>query len=109
MLGTDEYGGTINVGIVSVKGAYSGKLRLKEKTAPEHYKMVVDGKGKQGFVRGSGTLDLEAHEINSTVVTYAGDVRVGGPLVQVGTARNRHRCKNDAAMVFAAAGAELKA
>ena len=53
-----SFAGTINVGIAGVKGVYTGKLKLDEIRPPEHYKMLVDGKGKQGFMRGSGTLDL---------------------------------------------------
>jgi carbon monoxide dehydrogenase subunit G len=104
VLGSDEYGGTINVGIASVKGVYTGKLRLEDKRAPEHYKLVVDGKGKQGFMRGSGTLDLEAREGNSTVVRYAGDVQVGGPLVQVGQRVIDSAAKMMLGQFFAAAG-----
>jgi len=109
LLGPDEYGGTINVGIASVKGVYAGKLRLEDKRAPAHYKMVVDGKGKQGFMRGSGTLDLEAGEKNSTLVRYAGDVQVGGPLVQVGQRIIDSAAKMMLGQFFAAAAAELKA
>jgi carbon monoxide dehydrogenase subunit G len=109
VLGPDEYGGTINVGIASVKGVYSGKLKLEDKRAPEHYRMVVDGKGKQGFVRGSGTLDLEARDGNTTAVKYAGDVQIGGPLVQVGQRVIDSAAKMMLGQFFAAADAELRA
>ncbi len=109
VLGPDEYGGTINVGVASVKGIYSGKLKLEDKRAPEHYKMVVDGKGKQGFMRGSGTLDLEAKDRNLTVVKYNGDVQIGGPLVQVGQRVIDSAAKMMLGQFFAAADAELKA
>ncbi len=109
VLGPDEYGGTINVGIASVKGVYSGKLKLEDKRAPEHYRMVVDGKGKQGFVRGSGTLDLEARDGNITAVKYAGDVQIGGPLVQVGQRVIDSAAKMMLGQFFAAADAELRA
>ena len=109
VLGPDEYGGTINVGIASVKGVYSGKLKLEDKRAPEHYKMLVDGKGKQGFMRGSGTLDLEARDQTTTVVKYSGDVQVGGPLVQVGQRVIDSAAKMMMGQFFAAADAELKA
>src|SRR5579863_2173509 len=70
--GPDEYAGTIEVGIAAVKGVYSGKLKLEDKRAPEHYRMIVDGKGKQGFIRGNGTLDLIAVDASNTAVKYAG-------------------------------------
>ena len=109
ILSPDEFAGTINVGVASVKGVYSGKLKLEEKRAPEHYKMLVDGKGKQGFMRGSGTLDLEARDKNTTVVKYNGDVQVGGPLVQVGQRVIDSAAKMMMGQFFAAADAELKA
>jgi carbon monoxide dehydrogenase subunit G len=108
-LGPDEYAGTMNVGIAAVKGVYTGKLKLEDKRAPEHYKMIVEGKGKQGFIRGSGTLDLSSKEAGRTVVTYAGDVQVGGTLAQVGQRMIDSAAKMMIGQFFAAADAELKA
>lgn len=104
-----EYAGTLNIGIAAVKGVYSGKLKLEDVRPPEHYKMLVDGKGKQGFMRGSGTLDLAAKDSNQTIVTYAGDVQIGGPLVQVGQRMIDSAAKMLIGQFFAAADAELKA
>jgi carbon monoxide dehydrogenase subunit G len=109
MIAPDEFAGTVNVGVAAVKGSYSGKLKLEDKRPPEHYKMVVDGKGKQGFVRGSGTLDLAARDARTTVVTFAGDIQVGGPLVQVGQRVIDSAAKMMLGQFFAAAEAELKA
>lgn len=108
-LGPDNYGGTINVGIAAVKGSYTGTLKLENKRAPEHYKMLVDGKGKQGFLRGSGTLDLTAKDSSTTFVKYAGDVQVGGPLMQVGQRMIDSAAKMMLGQFFAAAEAELQA
>jgi carbon monoxide dehydrogenase subunit G len=105
----DEFAGTINVGVAAVKGTYTGKLKLEDKRPPEHYKMVVDGKGKQGFVRGSGTLDLVARDTRTTAVTFSGDLQVGGPLVQVGQRVIDSAAKMMLGQFFAAAEAELKA
>jgi len=109
VLGPDDFAGTINVGIAAVKGSYSGKIKLEDKRPPEHYKMLVDGKGKMGFVKGSGTLDLIAKGPNETLVRYAGDVQVGGPLQQVGQRLIESAAKMMLGQFFAAAEAELKA
>ncbi len=109
ILSPNEFGGTISIGIAAVKGVYTGKLKLEDIRAPEHYKMVVDGKGKQGFMRGSGTLDLIAKDVSETVVKYAGDIQLGGPLVQVGQRVIDSAAKMLMGQFFAAAGAELKA
>ncbi len=108
-LGPDEYAGTINVGIAAVKSVYSGKLKLDEKHEPEHYRLTLDGKGKQGFVRGAGTLDLEANCASETIVRYAGDLQIGGPLMQVGQRMLDSAAKMMIGQFFAAADADLKA
>jgi hypothetical protein len=71
----------------------------------------VDGKGKQGFMRGFGTLDLASKNDNPnhTVVSYTGDVQVGGPLVQVGQRVIDSAAKMLIGQFFAAAEAELNA
>lgn len=108
-LSPTEFAGTINVGVAAVKGVYTGKLKLDEVKPPEHYKMLVDGKGKQGFMRGSGLLDLIAKDSNATLVKYSGDVQIGGPLVQVGQRVIDSAAKMLIGQFFAAAEAELKA
>jgi uncharacterized protein len=108
-LGPSEFAGMVNVGIAAVKGLYSGKLKLEELRPPEHYKMLVEGKGRQGFMRGSGTLDLEARNSAQTVVKYSGDVQIGGPLMQVGQRVIDSASKMMLGQFFAAAEAELKA
>ncbi len=89
MLGPDEFAGTINVGIAAVKGSYAGKIKLEDKRPPEHYKMLVDGKGKRASSKAQARWTLIAKGPNETIVKYAGDVQVGGPLQQVGQRSSR--------------------
>jgi len=108
-LGPDEYAGTIVVGVAAVKGTYDGKLKIEDKRPPEHYRILVDGKGKQGFLKGAGTLDLAERDARTTLVKYAGDVQIGGPLIQVGQRMIDSAAKMMLGQFFAAADAELKA
>jgi len=110
-LSSNEFTGTINVGIAAVKGTYTGRLKLDEIRPPAHYKMSVEGRGKQGFMRGAGTLDLAPHDGNAdrTVIRYAGDIQIGGTLVQVGQRVVESAAKMMLGQFFAAAEAELKA
>src|SRR2546428_4383592 len=107
-VGENQYSGVINIGLAAVKGVYNGKVKLDEIQPPTHYKMILDGKGKQGFIKGSGTIDL-TEQNGETVLSYSGDVQIGGPLAGVG-----HRMIDGAAKMmigqfFAAMEAEMQA
>ena len=82
-VGQDEYAGQIKVGLAAVKGVYKGTVKIDEIRPPVHYKLTLDGKGRQGFLKGTGTVDLD-DQGDSTVITYSGDVQIGGPLASVG-------------------------
>jgi uncharacterized protein len=107
-VGEYEYSGEIDVGVAAVKGLYKGKVKLEDMRPPEHYKMVFDGKGKQGFVKGSGTLDL-ADEGGKTVLKYSGDAQIGGPLASVGQRMLDGVAKTMTTQFFTAMNAEIEA
>ncbi len=81
--GENEYEGTVKIGIQSIKGSYSGKIRLEDIQPPHHYKLVASGRSSNGVVDGSGSVDL-AEQDGKTVLTYGGDAQIGGTLASVG-------------------------
>ena len=81
--GENEYEGTVKIGIQSIKGSYSGKIRLEDIQPPHHYKLVASGRSSNGVVDGAGTVDL-AEQDGKTVLTYGGDAQIGGTLASVG-------------------------
>jgi len=81
--GENEYEGAVKIGIQSIKGSYSGKIRLEDIQPPHHYKLVAAGRSSNGVVDGSGTVDL-AEQDGKTVLTYGGDAQIGGTLASVG-------------------------
>ncbi|HEU5102031.1 MAG TPA: carbon monoxide dehydrogenase subunit G [Roseiflexaceae bacterium] len=81
--GENEFEGTVKIGIQSIKGTYSGKIRLEDIQAPHHYKLVASGRSSNGVVDGSGTVDL-AEQDGKTILTYGGDAQIGGTLASVG-------------------------
>lgn len=107
-VGENEYSGMITVGLAAVKGVYNGKVKLEDLQPPAHYKLVLDGKGKQGFIKGSGTLDLEEQH-DHTVLTYKGDIQVGGPLASVGQRMIDGAAKMLIGQFFTALEAEINA
>lgn len=99
---------TLKTGVGSIKGLFTGAIRLDEMRAPEHYRMIVDGKGAPGFLKGDGALDL-VEQGEETVVNFAGDVNVGGTLASVGQRMIQSTAKLMAGQFFAALAAEAKA
>lgn len=81
--GENEYEGTVKIGIQSIKGTYSGRIRIEDIQPPTHYKLIANGKSANGVVDGSGTVDLEEQD-DKTLLTYGGDAQIGGVLASVG-------------------------
>src|SRR5688500_248120 len=81
--GENEYEGTVKIGVQSIKGSYSGRIRLEDIQPPHHYKLVASGRSSNGVVDGAGTVDL-AEQDGNTVLTYGGDAQIGGTLASVG-------------------------
>ncbi|MCA1554940.1 MAG: carbon monoxide dehydrogenase subunit G [Chloroflexi bacterium] len=71
------------VGLGPVKGKFNGKLQLLEQQKPTHVKIVGEGKGGPGFMKGTCILDAVEQD-TSTVVNYQADVQIGGTLASVG-------------------------
>jgi carbon monoxide dehydrogenase subunit G len=79
----DTFEGTLEIGIAAVKGVYSGSVQLLDKEPPRSYRMIIDGNGKRGFVKGEALVSLEAQD-DDTVLTYDADTQVGGLIANVG-------------------------
>ena len=103
-----SYKMSLKVGVGSIRGVYSGTIRLEDIREPEHFRMIVDGKGTSGFVKGAGEIDL-AESDEQTIVSYSGDVNVGGTIASVGQRMVLTTAKLMTSQFFAAIGAEAKA
>ncbi|MEP6717842.1 MAG: carbon monoxide dehydrogenase subunit G [bacterium] len=77
------YAMKIRAGVGPIKGLFNGTVRMEDLREPEHYRLVVEGKGTTGFLKGSGDLDLE-EEGDTTVIKYTGEIQVGGLIAGVG-------------------------
>jgi carbon monoxide dehydrogenase subunit G len=104
--GENTYAATIRTGIGSIKGVFSGNVRLEDMRPPEHYRIVVEGKGAPGFLKGSGDFELEAPSPGTTLIKYSGDLQVGGTIASVGQRMIQGTAKMMAAQFFTALEAE---
>ena len=79
----DKYRATLKIGIAAVKGTYNGTVQLLDKAPPTSYRMLIDGSGTPGFVRGEASITLAAAGEHTTL-TYDADTQVGGLIANVG-------------------------
>ena len=103
----NTFAATIKTGVGSIKGVFTGTARLEDLREPEHLRLVVDGKGAPGFLKGSGDLDLEPAD-GGTKVSYSADVQVGGTIASVGQRMLQGTAKMMATQFFTSLAAEAK-
>ena len=82
-IGEDEYRMKMKLAMASLSGAFDGKVRITEQTPPTSFRLIVEGTGKLGFMKGEGLLKFSASG-DATEVAYEGDVQVGGTIAAVG-------------------------
>ena len=78
-----EYEMQLKIAIAAVQGLFKGRVHLRDANPPESYRMLVEGTGKVGFVKGEGEIALAPAE-TGTLVSYQGDLQVGGAIAAVG-------------------------
>ena len=105
--GENAYATTLRAGVGSIKGLFQGSVRLADLRPPEHFRMIVEGKGQPGFMKGTGELDLEERD-GATLIKYSGDVQVGGTLASVGQRMIQGAAKMMATQFFTALEAEAQ-
>jgi len=79
----NDYKAAMNVRVGPVQGRFEGKVTLTDVIQGKSYRMKVSGTGSPGFLNGEGVLVLSGNA-NGTLITYNGDVQVGGRIAAVG-------------------------
>jgi hypothetical protein len=82
-IGENEYESTLKVGLAAVRGTYDGRVKLSNLVPPESYEIQVDGKGSNGFLKGTGSIKLR-EDGATTILDYGGEAQVGGTIASVG-------------------------
>jgi uncharacterized protein len=83
LIAPDEYEMRMKMVISSIQGLFAGKVRIADRNPPEGFRLIVEGSGKVGFMKGDGLLTFTSL-YTSTDVHYEGDVQVGGMIAGVG-------------------------
>jgi carbon monoxide dehydrogenase subunit G len=81
--GDDRYTVTLTVGIAAITGTYTGTVHLVDQMPHTSYRLIVEGQGRPGFVKGSSAVALKAAG-DATEVSVTADVQAGGAIARVG-------------------------
>lgn len=83
-IGDDEYAMKMKMVLAAVSGQFQGKVRIADSAPPDSFRLIVEGTGKVGFMKGEGLLTLTEEEAGKTKVDFDGEVQVGGTIASVG-------------------------
>lgn len=82
-LGEDRYQAELAVAFAAITGNYGATVAIEEKAPPRSYRLVVQGSGRSGFVKGIATVTLEPIPAG-TSVTIGATAEAGGLIARVG-------------------------
>jgi carbon monoxide dehydrogenase subunit G len=82
-LGDDRYEVELAVAVSAISGDFKGTVTLADQDPPRSYRLVVDGAGRPGFVKGQALVTLVPQDAQ-TVVQIAAHADVGGMIARVG-------------------------
>ncbi len=71
------------MGLAAITGTYTGTVQLIDQVPHSSYRLVVEGQGRPGFVKGSSAVGLRA-DGEATEVTVTANVQTGGVIARVG-------------------------
>ena len=83
-IGDDHYEMKMKMVIAAISGSFDGKVRIADQNPPESFRLLVEGNGKIGFMKGDGLLTLTPQGDSATEVTFDGEVHIGGNIASVG-------------------------
>jgi uncharacterized protein len=81
--GEDRYKVTLTVALSAITGSYNGTVQLTDKTLHQSYRLVMEGQGRPGFVKGTSVISIRP-EGAATAVDVSGAVHTGGPIARLG-------------------------
>ena len=83
-VGPDEYAASMDLGIGPIRTSFNGKVKISDRDEPSSYKLSLDGDSRHGWMKGTGSVELEVVTGDSTLIKATGDVQTGGMIARVG-------------------------
>ena len=82
-IGEDRYEAELAVAVAAISGSFKGTIALQDKVPPRSYRLLVDGSGKPGFVKGHADVTL-VPDGEKTTVQIKAVADPGGMIARVG-------------------------
>jgi uncharacterized protein len=82
-LGNDRYEAELAVTVAAISGNFKGAVAIEDRVPHESYKLIVEGSGRPGFIKGHALVRLTA-EGDATAVHVDAHADVGGMIARVG-------------------------
>jgi len=101
-VGADAYRMTVNAGVASIRGSFSGDIRLADQRPPHSFVLRASGSGAPGTVTADVAVTLADSGGGSTLLSYDADAVVGGMVGGVGQRVLSGVARKTAAEFFAA-------
>ena len=79
----NEYNMRMKMVQASISGQFTGKVKIADADPPKSFRLMVDGSGKIGFMKGDGLLTI-TEAIGGSSVKFDGEVQVGGTIAGIG-------------------------
>ncbi|MFR9776318.1 SRPBCC family protein [Micromonospora sp. MS34] len=105
--GADAYRATVTAGVASIKGSFSGAIRLSDQRPPHSLVLCASGAGAPGTVSADVTVTLAENGDGTTLLSYDADAVVGGMIGGVGQRVLASVAKKTAGEFFSAVDAVL--
>lgn len=82
-VGPDEYSATVSVAMGPIRNKFNVTVKMVEQKPYDSYRLIIEGNGPSGFVRGESQVMLTANN-GQTTVNVDSDSSSGGLLARVG-------------------------
>lgn len=82
--GDGVYTATVQAGVASITGTYTGEVALADQHEPDSYTLKAKGQGGPGTIDATARIRLREEGPDRTAVEYEADAVVGGAIAGVG-------------------------
>jgi carbon monoxide dehydrogenase subunit G len=81
--GENRYKARLVVGLAAITGTYDGTVVLTDIVPHKSYRLLVEGQGRPGFVKGNVVISLRPESVG-TLIDVQGTVQTGGSIARMG-------------------------